>query len=241
MKNETFVVEEGDLPTVFSLSPNSPAAPYIVKHQPRTLREMYELGFISSSVRIEHLQEAQEMVKQVSLPDAVFMDEHGQWIGDRAIPGINPLRRKAAIVQEVIEQATAHLERNGYDSALARLTAQKAAHILAPGDGKIPVWSVVALQDLEVRGILYVDRAIAALSARRVYFHLRGWIVPQGNYFMLRCDRIEGEPRPPEVLTKIWYEIAGIGPDPGPIEGWTDRLSVSEIRQRAAQVTQGWR
>jgi|GEM_PF-5710873 len=243
MKEDTFIVEAGDQPTVFSLSPDSPVAPYLTEHRPESLEDMFRLGIIHSSIRIEHLEEALESAKGVSIPDAVYMDEKGRWVGDRKIPGLILTSRKSAIVQEAVSRASAHLERRGYTPGVAKLTAQKAASFLSPIEIDGPTWRVAELNDLEVHGVLFLDRRISAIKARNVFIGWAGWIVPDGNYFMLHCDKVEGEPPPTIGRTayiKIWQSIAGIEP-PGPIEGWTDRLAVNEIRQRATQVSLGWR
>jgi hypothetical protein len=53
VKADTVVVDDGDRPVVFSPSPDSPAAPYLVEHRPRSLREMYDLGIISSFEEVQ--------------------------------------------------------------------------------------------------------------------------------------------------------------------------------------------
>ncbi|WP_433664476.1 hypothetical protein ACQPW1_21440 [Nocardia sp. CA-128927] len=241
--HDTFVIEEGAAPVVFSTSPDSPAAPYLVERRPSSLDDMYELGIIPSSVERDHLHEARELAQRISLPDAVFVDEAGRWFGDRAIPGIVPVPHEYAIAAETIRRTSRHLEHRGYDSTEAMLIARKAVSFLAPTTLGSPVWRTVEFPglDLDVRGILYVSRKIHGLTARNVRFRHTGWIVPEGSHFMLTCDRIQGDPKPPDWQSMVWQEMAGIGPDPGPIEHWTDRLGIDEIRQRAQAVSQGWR
>lgn len=242
-EHDTFVIEEGPTPVVFSASPDSPAAPYLVERRLSSLDDMYELGIIPSSVAREHLDEARELAQRISLPDAVFVDEQGRWFGDRAIPGIVPLPRDYAIATEVIRRTSRHLEYRGYDPTEADLIARKSVNFLAPTTLGSPVWRTVELADLDldVRGILYVSRKIHGLMARNVRFRYTGWIVPEGSHFMLTCDEIHGDAKPPAWQSLVWQQMAGIGPDPGPIEHWTDRLGIEQIRQRAQAVSQGWR
>lgn len=246
MKENNFVIEDGERPVVFSASPDSPAAPYVIEHRPSSLEDMYELGIMPGSIKIEHLEEARDIVSRVRLPDAVFADEQGRWFADRAIPGLITVPREYAIIQETILRTTRHLEIRGYDSAEAKLTAQKAAYFIASEAVEVPVWRAVNLleMDLDVHGILYVERSIHEISARNVTFRKHGWIVPAGNNFLLTCQEIRGTADDPlEVLDVegIVQEAAGL-PHPGPpIEGWDDRLAIHDIQRLAGEVTQGWR
>lgn len=240
---ETFVVEEGELPVVFSTSPDSPAAPFLVQHRPSSLDDMYDLGFIPPTVPIEHLNEARELAKRVSLPGLMDVGQ-GQWVSDHAIPGVNTVPRRAAIAQEVIRRTSIHLERVGHSPMLASVVANRVVEIISPaGDGYLQI-NTVKVGDLDVRGTLYVTRQIFGLEAMDVTFHWDGWIVPQGSHFLLTCNKVSGLNDAPHLSAhadQIVQDISAAVPKPGPIEGWTNRLPVNEIHERAMQVTQNWR
>jgi hypothetical protein len=184
VKTQSVVIKNTKLPVVFSTSPDSPAAPYIVEHRPSSLEDMYRIGIIPASIDIAHLVEARDIARRASIPDGVFADEKGRWYSDRAIPGLITLSRKSAIAREVILKVADHLERRGYDRVESNLTAQKAAYFIARDEIEVPVWRVAQLldRDLDVHGILVIDRSIHEVASRTVTFQKHGWIVPQGSY-----------------------------------------------------------
>jgi hypothetical protein len=243
VKTQSVVVEKGKLPVVFSMSPDSPAAPYIVEHRPSSLEDMYALGIIPASIAIAHLLEARDVARRVSMPHGTFADEQGRWYADRPIPGLTTLSRKSAMTHEGIRRVADHLERRGYDRAESVLTAQKAAYFIARDQIEVPVWRVVQLadRDLDVHGILVVDRSIQEVASRIVTFHKHGWIVPQGSHFLLTCREVKGAPDDPLYIPRVAQRVAA-RPVPGPpIEGWDDRLPIHEIHRLAGQVTRSWR
>jgi hypothetical protein len=236
-------VEEGEHPVVFSTSPDSPAAPFLVEHKISSLREMNELGFIPPFVELDHLYEIRELAKRVSFPGRVKL-ANGQWVSDHAINGLNTLPRRAAVSQEVLSLTAAHLEGAGINSKVASAVANRVHEFVSPlGRNELRI-NMVNLLNLDVRGFLYVDRKIFGLSAMDVTFHWAGWIVPEGSHFYLTCNEVKGVNDGPDLsarVDRILQDISGVVPKPGPIEGWTDRLPVDEIRTRAMQVTRNWR
>ncbi|TQC42327.1 hypothetical protein EEB14_49445 [Rhodococcus sp. WS4] len=243
MKAETFVVEDGNLPVVFSASPDSPASPFLVQRRLSSLEEMHDAGFIPPTVALEHLNEAREIAQRVSFPGLVNLGPE-QWVSDHPISGLTTVPRRAAIAREVVHETAAHLERVGHSSVLANVVAKRIVEIISPaGDGHLIINQIeFGDLNLDVRGILYIHRNILSLQAMNVIFHWGGWIVPQGSHFFLTCNKVEGVNDMPDLKVRhdqIVQDISGIT-KPGPIEGWTDRLPIDEIQNRATQVMENW-
>ncbi|MGD2194947.1 hypothetical protein ACP8WK_34025 [Mycolicibacterium nivoides] len=245
-QSDTFVVDDSELPVVFSVSPDSPAAPFLVEHHPRRLEDMYEIGAIAPIIPIEHLKEIEQMVRTISMPKVVASSGLGVPVAPRKLARVLTTPPEVMLVREVARRGAAVLEARGFDSELAQLTAAKAASFITPGPKpKDLVWREVRMvdRDLDIHGRLVVDRKINALSARNIHFGVGGWLVPAASHFILKCDLIYGDPMPKVDVARIVQEITemGVPRPPEPVETWTQRQPINEIHAAAQRVTQNWR
>jgi hypothetical protein len=238
----TYVIEESDNPVVFSDSPDSPAAEFLVEERPRSINDLYRLGIIHPAVPEEDLLDIQRSLANASVPDVVFSDGNHGVVSSREIEGIATMPVEVVMVRDAVRRATSMLVARGHSPALAKLTAEKGARFISPVRDAFPVWKEVRLQDLdlEVKGMLFLKRSINALTAINVRFHTYGWIVPESSHFLLTCNEMVGVPNKPLEIPLVIEEMNKPGPHP-PIEGYTDRLSVAEILARVEAVTAGWR
>lgn len=237
-----YVIEEGDDPVVFSDSPDSPAAEFLVEHTPRSIDDLYRLGIIHPSIPQEDLEDIQRTLKRSTAPDVIVSEGNYGVISAREIEGISTIPQEVTIMREAVSRATNMLIARGHSPAAAELAAAKGARFISPVRDAFPIWKEVQLgnRDLDVRGMLYIQRSVNSLSALTVTFHTFGWIIPEGSHFMLTCDEMVGERPEPLVIHRVVEEMNKPGPHP-PIEGYSDRLAVSEIRARVQSVTAGWR
>lgn len=245
-QSDTFVVEGSEDPVVFSTSPDSPAAPFLVEHHPRRIEDLYEIGAVAPIIAIEHLKEIEQMVRTISMPKVVASSGLGVPVAPRKLSGVLTTPPEVILMREVARRGAAVLEARGFDSDLARLTAAKAALFITPGPKpKGLIWREVRMvdRDLDIHGHLVVDRKINALSARNIHFGVGGWLVPAASHFILKCDLIHGDPMPKVDVGRIVKEITdmGVPKPPGPVETWTRRLPINEIHAAAEHVTQNWR
>jgi hypothetical protein len=100
----------------------------------------------------------------------------------------------------------------GYDHDVATLTARKVSRFLGNVELDAPIWRQVVLGHLEVNGILFIDKGIHALAARDIHCKRGRWITPEGSHFIITCAEMHGDPPPPHWSTKVWQEVAGVGP-----------------------------
>jgi hypothetical protein len=238
----TYVIEDSDDPVVFSDSPDSPAAEFLVEEQPRSISDLYRLGIIHPSIPEEDLRDIQRSLERVSMPDVVFSEGNHGVVSSREIEGMATIPHEVMVVRDAINRATSMLVARGHSPAIAKLTAEKGARFISPFSDAAPVWKEIRLPDLdlEVRGMLYLKRTINALTAVNVRFHKHGWIIPESSHFLLTCNEMVGVPTNPWEIPLVVEEMTKPGPHP-PIEGYTDRLAVSEIQARVQAVTAGWR
>jgi len=239
---DTYVIEESDYPVVFSDSPDSPAAEFLVEERPRSIRDLYRLGIIHPAIPEEDLNDIQRSLEHASVPDVVFSEGNHGVVSSREIEGTATIPQEVVMVRDAVSRATAMLIARGHSPALAKLTAEKGARFISPVRDAFPLWKEVRLldRDLEVRGLLFLKRSINALTAGNVKFHQYGWIVPESSHFLLTCNEMVGVPPTPLEIPLVVEEMTKPGPHP-PIEGYTDRLSVAEILARVEAVTAGWR
>lgn len=238
----TYVIEESHDPVVFSDSPDSPAAEFLVEERPRSISDLYRLGIIHPAVSEEDLHDIQRSLARAIAPDVVFSEGNHGVVYQREIEGTTTIPQEVILVRDAVERATTMLIARGYSPALAKLTAEKGARFIAPVRDAFPVWKEVRFldRDIDVRGLLFLKRSLNALRARNITFHTHGWIFPESSYFLLTCNEISGVPTNPLDIPLVAEEMSKPGPHP-PIEGYSDRLSVSEILARVEAVTAGWR
>ncbi|MDN4645887.1 hypothetical protein [Arthrobacter sp. PsM3] len=238
----TYVIEESDDPVVFSDSPDSPAAEFLVEETPRSISDLYRLGIIHPSIPEEDLHDIQRSLEHASVPDVVFSDGNHGVVSSRKVEGSATIPHEVVVVRDAVRRATSMLIARGHSPALAKLTAEKGARFISPVRDAFPVWKEVRLldRDLEVRGLLFLKRSINALTAGNVKFHKHGWIFPESSHFLLTCNEMVGVTTNPWEIPLVVEEMSKPGPHP-PIEGYTDRLAVSEILARVEAVTAGWR
>ncbi|MBD7994623.1 hypothetical protein H9639_04865 [Arthrobacter sp. Sa2CUA1] len=238
----TYVIEETHNPVVFSDSPDSPAADFLVEERPRSIRDLYRLGIIHPAIPEDDLHDIQRSLEHSVVPDVVFSEGNHGVVSARTVQGVAAIPPEVVMAREVISRATAMLIARGHPPALARLTAEKGARFISPVRDAFPVWREVRFPnlDLEVRGLLFLKRSINALTALNVRFHEHGWIFPESSHFLLTCNEMVGVPRKPWEVPLVMQEMSKPGPHP-PIAGYTDRLSVAEIFARAEAVTATWR
>lgn len=231
MNAEPFVVERTEDPVVFSLSPDSPAAPFVIQHHPSSLRDLAQLGIIPPNVKLEHLEEAREAAQQVTVPNAVFADEANQIYARHEVPGVIAVPPELAAAREVIRLTAQHLENRGYAPAVADLTARKVVHGLGIGhvtDTQFPHLNFAEMGDLDVQGNLVIQRDIMGVTAKKVTIRQGGWIFPQGSYFLLHCDEIRGEFARPILEGLVPHDLFV-------------RPNAEEIRERASEIAAEWR
>ncbi|WP_151723860.1 hypothetical protein [Arthrobacter luteolus] len=238
----TYVVEAAHDPVVFSESPDSPAAEFLVEERPRSIRDLYRLGIIHPAIPEDDLHDIQRSLEHSVVPDVVFSEGNHGVVASRDAEGTATIPREVVLMREAVSRAASMLIARGHPPALARLTAEKGARFISPVRDVFPVWREVRFPnlDLEVRGLLFLKRSINALTAVNVRFHEHGWIFPESSHFLLTCNEMTGVPRKPWEVPLVIEEMSRPGPHP-PIAGYTDRLAVSEIFARAEAVTATWR
>ncbi|MBD8042651.1 hypothetical protein H9638_02380 [Arthrobacter sp. Sa2BUA2] len=238
----TYVIEAAHDPVVFSDSPDSPAAEFLVEERPRSIRDLYRLGIIHPAIPEEDLHDIQRSLEHSVVPDVVFSEGNHGVVSSRSAEGVAPIPPEAVMTRDVISRAAAMLIARGHPPVLAKLTAEKGARFISPLRDVFPVWREVRFPnlDLEVRGLLVLKRSINALTALNVKFHKHGWIFPESSHFLLTCNEMVGVPGKPWEVPLVLEEMSKPGPHP-PIAGYTDRLSVAEISARAEMVTATWR
>lgn len=238
---ETYVIEESEAPVVFSDSPDSPAAEFLVEKTPRSIRDLYEFGIIHPSVPEDDLRDIENALKHITVPDVLLADDESV-VSAREIEGVVTTPHEVAIMREAVSRATSMLVARGHSPKIAELTAAKAARFISPIRDTTPVWREIHMADLnlEVRGLLYIKRSINSLWALDVIFHPFGWIIPEGSHFLLTCNEMVGRRPSPLDIPLVAQELTKPGPRP-PIDGVTPRLPVGEIKARAQAAAAGWR
>jgi hypothetical protein len=238
---DTYVIDESDDPVVFSDSPDSPAAEFMVEERPRSISDLYRLGIVHRSVPEEDLQEIQRSLEHMSVPDVLVSEGNHGLVSSREIAGIATTPHEVVVMREAVARTASMLIARGHSPNVATLTAGKAARFMSPIRDAFPVWKEVRLNlDLDVRGLLYIRKSINALTAMNVTFHVHGWIVPEGSHFLLTCNEMVGVRANMLDISLVAQEMSTPGPHP-PIEGYSDRLPLSAIQARVQAVTAGWR
>ena len=113
---DTYVIEESDYPVVFSDSPDSPAAEFLVEERPRSIRDLYRLGIIHPAIPEEDLNDIQRSLEHASVPDVVLEGNHGV-VSSREIEGTATIPQEVVMVRDAVSRATAMLIARGHSPA----------------------------------------------------------------------------------------------------------------------------